>query len=136
MISRRFSVAVITVAIGCLTSCKTSPAVKEANYLKKGQSLYAAKDYARALLEFRSAAQVMPKDAEPYYQIGLVNLAQANYAESVQFFKKALQLNPKHAQAQLNLANLMITSPDKQILQDAEGRLKGSCRQRVAPQKA
>ena len=36
--------------------------------------LFAEKSYRNAQLEFRNAAKVQPKDAEPLYQIALVNL--------------------------------------------------------------
>jgi tetratricopeptide (TPR) repeat protein len=83
------------------------------------------KDYPRAALEFYNAAQVMPKDAEPYYQLGRVYMAQQDLRRAVQSLKKATELNPAHAEAQLWLAGLMTATPDKNILEDAEGRAKG-----------
>src|SRR5262245_55501149 len=71
--SRRFAVlshALMIIAIS--PGCRTSPEANEAKYLKRGEALVAKKDYPRALLEFRNAASAMPKDAEPYYRMGLV----------------------------------------------------------------
>src|ERR1044072_1764476 len=64
---------------------------------------------ARPLLKFKTAAQAMPKDAEPYYQAGLAALGLADTRNAVAYFNKALQLNPKHPGAGLKLAGLMAT---------------------------
>ena len=62
--------------------CNRSPQAKEAQYLQRGMAQAAKKDYGRAILEFRNAVKVMPKDAEPYYQLGLTyrDLGQAELA--------------------------------------------------------
>ena len=64
--------AVVAMSMGILSvGCNRSPQAKEAEYLKRGAALLAKKDYGRAALEFRNAVKEMPKDAEPYYQLGL-----------------------------------------------------------------
>src|SRR5450759_729952 len=87
--------------------CSRRPADKEAQFLKRGKTLVERKDYPRAAIEFYNAVQVMPKDAEPYYQLGRVYIAQQDLRRAVQFLKKATELNPAHAEAQLWLAGLM-----------------------------
>ena len=84
----------------------------------------AKKDYGRALLEFRNATRVMPKDAEPQYQLGLAFLASGNATNGARALYSATQLNPKHAGAQLKLAELMTTSQNQDTLRDAVGRLE------------
>jgi tetratricopeptide (TPR) repeat protein len=115
-------VGILCIAAG-LTSC-SKPQTREARFLQRGKALLEQKDYSRAILEFRNASQVMPKDAEPVYQAGLVYLAMQNYQVAVGDFRKALQLNPKHAGAQLALSSLMLTSRSPDILKDAEKRLQ------------
>ena len=105
-------------------SCTSSPQTKEAGFLKNGRKLLANKDYSRAVLEFKNAAQVMPKDAEPYYQTGLAYLELDNLGGAIGAFEKALKLNPQHAGAQTKLAGLMTTSRKKEVLEDAEKRLR------------
>ena len=78
-----------------------------------GAALLAKKDYGRAALEFRNAVKVMPKDAEPYYQLGLTYLASGNARNGVAALRHATELNPKHAGAQLKLAELMTTSQNQ-----------------------
>ncbi len=82
------------------------------------------KDYGRAALEFRNAAQVMPKDAEPYYQMGLLSLQQGDPKTAAALFRKTLSLNPAHSEAQAHLASMMAMNRDKKTVEDAEGLMK------------
>src|SRR3954447_915875 len=107
------------VLAAALIGCNTSPQAKEAKYLKRGQAFIAKKDYARALLEFRNASKVMPKDAEPYYQMGLAYLGSAEMAGAAQSFRKATDLNPNHTGAQLRLAEMMVNTRNKGLVEDA-----------------
>jgi tetratricopeptide (TPR) repeat protein len=108
---------------GMSVACRTSPEAKEAKCLRRGQSLLEKKDYSRALLEFRNASQAMPKDAEPYYQMGIASLAAGNLRNGIAFLRKATELNPGHERAQLKLGELMTSSSNKEVLQQAASRL-------------
>jgi tetratricopeptide (TPR) repeat protein len=105
--------------------CNQSPQDKEAKYLSRGKSRLAKKDHARALLEFQNAAKVMPKDAEPYYQMGLSYVGMRDVKNAAGAFRKATDLNPKHAQAQLELAELLAGSRNKEMIVQARTRLEG-----------
>ncbi len=105
-------------------SCNQPPRQKEAKFLKRGEAFLAKEDYARAILEFENASRNMPKDAEPYYQMGLASLETGNFRAAVGNFHKALELNPKHAGAKLRLAGMMTTSADKTVLERAEEQLQ------------
>jgi cytochrome c-type biogenesis protein CcmH/NrfG len=67
---------------------------------------------------------VTPKDAEPYYELGLVQLQLGDVAGAANALRKATELNPKQAQAQLKLSQLMVASHNKTLVQDAANRLK------------
>ena len=54
--------------------CGRSPATLRDKYLNSGKQFLQKQDYSRALIEFKNAARVMPKDAEPHYRAGLVYL--------------------------------------------------------------
>ena len=116
---------IVTLVLLCGLAGCSRPADKEARFLKRGKAALENKDYARAQLEFNSAIQVMPKDAEPYYQLALVYLARPDLQNAVRYLTKATQLNPAHADAQLRLAALMTTSRDQKYLMEAEDRVKG-----------
>src|SRR5215472_18891197 len=110
--NRRF-VCPLALLLAAASGCQTSPQAKEQRFLRRGQAQMAKKDYTRAVLEFRSAAQAMPNDPEPYYQLGLASLGAGDGNTAVQAFRKTLQLNPKHNGAQLKLAELMVASRRK-----------------------
>jgi tetratricopeptide (TPR) repeat protein len=104
--------------------CARSPQAREQAALKRGLAQMAKKDYARAALEFRNAAQAMPRDAEPYYQMGLASLAAGDLARAYQAFLKAVQLNPKHSGAQLKLAEIMVASRQMDLVKQAATNLQ------------
>jgi cytochrome c-type biogenesis protein CcmH/NrfG len=97
-----------------------------ARHLEKGAVLVAEKDYARAALEYRNAAQAMPKDAEPHYRLGLVYLAMGDVKSAYQSFRRATELNQSHSDAQLKLAEILSLSRDKELVEEAVTRLTGA----------
>jgi tetratricopeptide (TPR) repeat protein len=115
-------------AILCLlivmAACSTSPQSREARFLKRGDALFAKKEYARAVIEFRNAAAAVPTDAEPHYRMGLSYMAAGEEMNAARAFQKAITLNPKHAGAQLKAAEMMASSRDQQVVAEAASRLR------------
>ena len=109
--------AVLLLAVGC-----RSAEQKFARFMASGKEHLQKKDYSRATLEFRNAVKVNPKSAEPYYQLALVSLAERDMRNAVGYLRKATELDPKHRDAQLKLADLMTTSRNKEILEEAAKR--------------
>jgi Tfp pilus assembly protein PilF len=109
----------LTVAL-VLVSCSRDPRVKEARYLSNGKQLMDKKDYARAILQFKNAAQTVPGDAEAMYQLGRAYLALKDFAPAAQSMRKAAQLNPHHAGAQIVLAEMMDQTDNPDLLREAE----------------
>jgi tetratricopeptide (TPR) repeat protein len=114
----------ILLAITLAAGCARSPAEKEARFLAHGKAQLATKDYNRALLEFRNASQVMPRDAEPHYQTALVYLALRDGVKASQMLRKAVELNPKHQAAQLKLAAFELGSANTQTVEGAQERVR------------
>jgi len=110
------------VAILILSGCSQSPQVREARSLEKGKKEFKKNNYAVAILHFKTAAQAQPRDAEPYYQLGLAYLASNDFNSALSYFRKAAELNPKHTAAQLKLAEMMSTSRSKPVLEEAQRR--------------
>ena len=104
--------------------CSRSPEARRDRFLKKGKEALAKHDYSRAIVEFKNAAQAMPKDAEPYYEIGVASLDSGDVRTAILAFKKALDVNPKHTGAQLRMAQIMANASEKTWLNDAESRLR------------
>lgn len=105
-------------------SCARTPQQKEARYLANGKQRMLRKDYARAILQFRNAVQAMPGDAEAYYQLALAQLAGGDLLDAVRNLEKATELNPRHAEAQVELAELMALSGVKDAVQQGEKRMQ------------
>jgi tetratricopeptide (TPR) repeat protein len=89
-----------------------------------GTELMKRGDYRRALLEFKNAVQVMPRDAEAQYQLGNTFLATGDVSSAMAAYKRATDLQPRHAEAQKRLAHLMTVLGDRNLVEDAEKRLR------------
>jgi Flp pilus assembly protein TadD len=100
----KFGVVLVVAAAMGLFGCARPPEAKMAKFMESGKKLAAQKDYKAAILQFRNAAQVKPKDPEPYYRAGLAYVGIQDWADAVPSLRKALALNPKHTGAQLALA--------------------------------
>jgi tetratricopeptide (TPR) repeat protein len=99
-----------------------SPQAREAGYLAKGKKELQKKRYDVAIIHFKNAMAAQPKDAEPYYQLGLAYLASNDAASAASNFRKASELNPKHAGAQLKLSELMALSRSQDMVIEAQKR--------------
>ncbi len=111
---------------GILTysACSRSPQARETQFLEGGKKLAANKDYGRAILQFKNAAQVRPKDAEPYYQLGRAYLEMGETATAIQCFLKATRMNPAHVDARIRLAELKTSSGDPKLFADAQASMQ------------
>jgi len=112
--------AILILTVFC--GCARSPEARRDKYLAAGKALVQKKDYSRAILAFHNAAQAMPKDAEPYYQMGLAALHAGDVRTGALSLRKAVELNPKHSEAQLKLAELMAQG-NEALVREAESRL-------------
>jgi tetratricopeptide (TPR) repeat protein len=119
-LKRRILFVGVVILVFC--GCSQSPQVREARYLEKGKKEFQRKNYAVAILQLKNAIQAQPRDAEPYYQLGLAYLASNDFNTAAAYFQKASELNPKHTEAQLKLAELMSTSRSKEVVEQAQKR--------------
>lgn len=105
-------------------ACRRTPQEKAAVFLNRGKDEMARREYARAVLEFKNAAKLTPKDAEILYQMGLAYLGEGNLNEGVAALFHAQQVDPKHAATRVKLAELMARSGDAELAKEGEGRMK------------
>lgn len=101
-----------------------SPQARHDRFLADGKKMLERQDYARAVLQFKNAAQLMPGDAEAYYQLGLATLRLQDLRGALVLFQKANQLDPKHIGAQLKIAELMSSTNASALLEDSEKRVR------------
>jgi len=94
----------------------------ESQYLANGKSKLVHGDYARAILDFKNAAQLAPRDPEPFYQMAEAYESEGDLSSTVACLRKAIQLNPKHSTAQAKLAELLADGArgEKTLLAEAE----------------
>jgi tetratricopeptide (TPR) repeat protein len=114
----------VAATLALLVGCAATPQQKYARSLQRGKKLLASANYPRAILEFRGAMQLQPKEAEAYYWLAQAFLSQDKVADAVVALRKAIEVKPGYAAAQLKLAELMVRSRDEQLLKDAELRLQ------------
>ncbi len=105
-----------------LFGCSRAPEAKAAKFLESGKKYLEAKDYTRAILQFKNAAKAKPSDPEPYYQAGLAYLATGDFNSAAGNLQKASELDPKHVGAQLKLAELMAVNRNVDVVKEAEKR--------------
>jgi tetratricopeptide (TPR) repeat protein len=102
-----------------------SPKAREDRALAQGRKEFQQRNYQVAIIHFKNAMEAEPKDAEPYYQLGLAYLASRDFATASSYFHKATELNPRHAGAQMKLAELLSTSRTKEMVEESQRRTKG-----------
>ena len=78
-----------------LSACTQSPQAKEAKYLEKGKKEFEKKNYAVAILHFKNAMAAQPRDAEPYYQLGLAHMAVKRHRHSCLLFSEGHRVEPQ-----------------------------------------
>ena len=117
----RLSAALLTAAL--LAGCGLSPDARRNKFLARGQGFYRSHDYTRAVIEFRNALGVKPKDPVVLYNLGLSYSAVLDYKSAFGAFQKAISIDPNYIPAQLKAAEIMSTSSDPAVLQAAQERL-------------
>lgn len=118
-VSLRWIAAALAVVV---LSC--SQPGRSARYVESGKKFLAQKDYARAILEFKNAIEIKNDDAEAYYQLGLAYLARGEWAAAAAALQRATELKPKHAEAQVRISELLASTSDAALLEEARKRLE------------
>lgn len=124
--NRREKIAAAALLLALLLSgCIRSAESRRARHLEAGRKFLAAKDHARAILEFKNALALKADDPEAHYQLGLAYLASGDWALASAHLQKATALNPKHAGAQLRYAEMLALTDNPALLEEARKRLEG-----------
>jgi tetratricopeptide (TPR) repeat protein len=110
------------VLVWVLVSCGGTPAERGSRYLQRGKARLAEKDYARAILDLRSAARLLNRNPEPYYQLALAYESSGDRGEAVQFLEKSTAVDSNYLAAQVRLAELMAASANRESLLDVVAR--------------
>src|SRR5713101_3549919 len=87
--------ALVFAALLVAYGCSQDPQTRKAAHTQKGMAYIAKEKYAEAILEFKNALLIDPKDAQLYYQIGLASLKKgqaADIRDAFRAFNKVVQL--------------------------------------------
>src|SRR3984957_1318736 len=97
-------------AICCALACLfLVPCGKStAQYIDRGNQLFASGQYGDATLNYRNAIKKSPTSGEAYYRLGLALLKQNQIGEAYQAFNHAVQLSPKNIQAKVQFGDLSL----------------------------
>ena len=90
----RSGLAALLVTAALLIGCARSPEARRDRFVTRGKDFIEKRDYSRAILEFKNAIQVMPKDAELYYQTGMAAALSGDTRTAIFSFRRTLELNP------------------------------------------
>src|ERR1700685_2196433 len=98
--------AAICCALACLflVACGKSTA----QYIDRGNQLYASGQYNDAALNYRNAIKKSPSSGEAYYRLGLALVKQNQIGEAYQAFNHAVQLSPKNMAAKVQFGDLSL----------------------------
>ena len=118
---RLMSAALLVIVALLLAGCRT-PEQKKARFLATGNQLLKKKDCQRAVLQFKNAVQLGPKDADAHYGLAQAYLALGGFRQAVAELYKAAELDPKNAKVQLSLAELLSGSSNKDLIEEAYKR--------------
>ena len=109
---KRQSTLVLIILITTLISCST-PEQKRAKHMERGIGYYNNGKYNEAIIEFKNVIQVVPKDAEGHYRLGLAYLKSGkipNLPNAYKELTQAVELNPDITDAHLHIGNLFLLS--------------------------
>ena len=86
-------------ALACYEKCLAMNSTDPITLNIAGALHYEVKNYNRAMELLTISAALEPKSPEPFYNMGLVSLAQGNKEKALDFFEKALATAPGHYKA-------------------------------------
>lgn len=92
----------ILIVWGC-----TNKEEKVANFISKGDALMAEGDSTRAILEYKNALQIAPKNVEVMFSLGNAYLSQKEYRKAYGTFRTILDLNPDYDKARVEVASIL-----------------------------
>ena len=105
-----------------MSGCEGDPQAKTARHMQNGLAYVAESKYKEAIIEFRNASQLTPRDAQVHYQLGLVHLkvglehiqsgnqkgGASDLQQALRAFNTSVKLDANNLNAQLKLGELYL----------------------------
>src|SRR5262249_22112750 len=100
--SRRAASLVLLPFLLLAYGCGGDPQAKKAAHMQKGEAYVVKEKYTEAIIEFRNASKLDPKDAQAYYKLALAYLKQGEpqMQNAFQALQKSAALDPSLTDAQ------------------------------------
>jgi tetratricopeptide (TPR) repeat protein len=95
--------AVFILAAGC-----ASKEEKKGEHLEKAREYVQKNELKKAVIEYKNAAQLDPKDDTVYYELGDTFLKLKQGREAFQAFSQAASVNPTNLKAQLKVGQILL----------------------------
>jgi cellulose synthase operon protein C len=115
----RASTLVLSVLLVLLVAACDSPEEKEAKHLARGIEFAEAGDPSRAMVELQNALRLNPKNAEAYYQIGLIHERAERWVQAFNAFETATAEQPDHVAAWVKYGTLALMGGDLAAVEKA-----------------
>ncbi len=100
-------VLLILLFIGC-----ASKQEKEKKFISKGIQLAQKGEYKKAILEYKNALQLNPKNPKTLVLLGKCYLNLKQYRKAYSLFLNAININPDYDEAKIELANILLLARD------------------------
>ena len=123
-LTRTLAAAAILAVALMAAGCSKPPAEQYKDYMASGQAFVDESDWAAAAIQFRNAARVMPNEADPHYQLALVELQQKKLQDAYGSAARAARIDPDHEQAHLLLAQFEVRYGEESNWDSAQQRLE------------
>jgi len=100
------------IALALLTAVTACGSAEESaeKFIDSGMALMSEGEYDKARLEFRNAIQINPTEAEPYYQLSLIDEKKQNWKEMFANLRAAQSLDPENPKIILKLGQIEVVS--------------------------
>src|SRR5882762_7926361 len=105
----RLRVAGLVLAL-LFTGCSRDPNVRKQKYFESGTRYFDKGKYREAAIQYSNALQVDSRFAQAHYQLGETYLKLHDWNRAFQELSRSVELAPDNYAAQVDLANLLIST--------------------------
>jgi tetratricopeptide (TPR) repeat protein len=105
----RLILACATIA-ALFSGCSRDPNVRKQKYFESGESYFAKGKYREAAIQYANAVQVDSRFTQAHYQLGQTYLKLHDLQRAFQELSRTVELSPDNYPAQLDLANLLVST--------------------------
>ncbi len=113
---RNISLFLIILSFFLVLGC-TSKEKRVSEFISDGKQYLQKKEYENAILEFKNALQLDPKNPRAMFFLGKAYLGLKNYPKAYGAFRRTLELDNEYDKARIELSSLLVLAkqPDKAL---------------------